>query len=105
MIIPNESPASGEPSSSRVRSARRRSVTVVAMVALATTFIFASAPAPAAIAAPVSMNNHTSYAAGGPNGDCRGRFDSDCEGPPECRWPCISYCDDCYAPDRYRRTR
>jgi anaerobic selenocysteine-containing dehydrogenase len=83
MSIPNASPACREPSSPPVRSARRRAVTVAAMLALATTFILAGAPA--AFAAPASTNNYTSYAAGGPNSGCE----------PHCSWPCSLPCGNC----------
>lgn len=80
MRIPNASPACGEPSSPPLRPARRRAVTVAAMLTLAATFILAGAPS--AIAAPAATNNHTSYAAGGPNTDCE----------PNCSWPCSLPC-------------
>ena len=84
MIISNAAPAWGKPSNDPVRPLRKRTVPVIAMLALTTTFIFSAAPA--AIAAPASTNNHVSYAAGGPNNDCEGSRDSNGCGPP-CGWP------------------
>jgi hypothetical protein len=95
MIIPNAAPAWGEPSNDPVRPLHKRTVTVVAMLALTATFIFGAAPA--AIAAPASTNNHVPYAAGGPNNDCEGHRDSEqCESP-QCEWPCTWFCHFCEA--------
>lgn len=86
MIIPNAAPAWGKPSNDPVQPLHKRTMTVIAMLALTTTFIFAAAPA--AIAAPVSTNNHMSYAAGGPNNHCGERHDSKrCDHVPPGCWP------------------
>lgn len=81
MIILNASSACGEPSSPRVRSVHRRTVTVAMMLALAATFTFAAAPSAAA-----SMNNHMSYPSGR---DCGGGNPDPCPpSGPGCPWPC-----------------
>lgn len=83
MSIPKTSSAGEEQGRPRAQSVHKRTVRVAAMLGLAATFIFVGAPA--AIAAPASTSNHTSYAAGGPNDDCTGN----------CSWPCSFPCGSC----------
>lgn len=83
MSIPNCSPVREEPSSTPVGSSHRRTVTVAATVVLATAFTFMAAPA--AFAAPASVNKSMSYAQGDPNDGCTGN----------CSWPCSLPCGNC----------
>lgn len=90
MNIPKKPPVGEESSTTQIRLARTRTMTAAATLALVGAFIFTGTPA--AIAAPASTNNYTSYAADPhapkPSSPSFGELPRQCMEWPDCGpWP------------------